>query len=383
MKLLYLHNIPLDSEKANITSVLFLCDSFKRMGIDVTLAVPESNRLRTKESITFFVEEYIGRSFLFDIVTYPKITAFGKLNILGSYFGAKKIMKYSQADICYCRIPMFVYLSMKYSIPVVFESHNALLHTKYKVLDAIWRKILIQYSKTDMLVKFITISQALADYWIEKGIDTPKIIALHDGFDSRSFENSLTQKAARENLGLKNDRKIVIYAGSLYPDRGIEDIIKLAQAFPDVEYIVVGGPSNQKILFEDDVRRKGIKNISFTGWIPQSQVKNFLYAADVLLMTWSKKVPTIDYCSPLKMFEYMASGRIIVGHGFPTIREVLVDGESAYLVEPDSFEDLVMKLRKALDDTYPSKIAENAQRLAFRNYSWEKRAEEIINHINL
>jgi len=383
MKLLYLHNIPLDSEKANITSVLFLCDSFKRLGIDVTLAVPESNKLSTSESITSFVEEYIGRSFSFEIVTYPKITAFGKLNILGSYFGAKKIMKYSPADLCYCRIPMFVCLSVKYGIPVVFESHNALLHTKHKLFDKIWRKKLIRYSGSDMLVKFVTISRALSDYWTEKGVDTNKIIALHDGFDSHSFENSLTQTVAREKLGLKNDRKIVLYAGSLYPDRGIEDIIKLAEAFPGVEYIVVGGPSNQKIFFEDDVRKKGIKNVVFTGWIPQAQVKNFLYAADVLLMTWSKKVPTIDYCSPLKMFEYMASGRIIVGHGFPTIKEVLTDEESAYLTDPDSFGELAEKLRKALNDTYPSKIAENAQKLAFKNYSWEKRAEEIIKHINL
>ncbi len=377
-----MHNTSLDSEKANITSVLFLCDSLSRLGVNVTLAVPESKRLKTVESINSFVEEFIGRQFIFDILTYPKIRLMEKFNVIGSFFAIQKILKQSQADLCYVRMTLYLSFSIKLGIPVIFESHNSLLHTKYRLLDKFWRKKLINYSATDKLIKFVAISQALADYWAENGISKQKILALHDGFDQHSFKKSLTLKMAREKLGLDDDKKIVTYAGSLYPDRGIDEIIKLAEIFSWVKFIVVGGPLDQKMFFEDIVSKKNIKNIIFTGRVPHAQVKTYLYAADVLLMIWSNRVPTIQYCSPLKMFEYMASGRIIVGHGFPTIKEVLTDGKSAYLSDPDSFDDLAEKLKKALSDAYPSKIADNAKKLAFEHYSWEKRAAEIIKNIH-
>ena len=57
-------------------------------------------------------------------------------------------------------------------------------------------------------------------------------------------------------------------------------------------------------------------------------------------MIWTDKTNTMNYCSPLKLFEYMAAGRIIVGHDFPTISEVLTNNETALLVPPDSFEAL-------------------------------------------
>jgi glycosyltransferase involved in cell wall biosynthesis len=63
----------------------------------------------------------------------------------------------------------------------------------------------------------------------------------------------------------------------------------------------------------------------------------------VLLALWSKKVPTINYCSPLKIFEYMASGRIMVAHGFPTIKEVIKHNKNGLLARPDDFNDLVEK----------------------------------------
>ena len=50
------------------------------------------------------------------------------------------------------------------------------------------------------------------------------------------------------------------------------------------------------------------------------------------------KVPTINYCSPLKVFEYMASNKLIVADAFVTIKEVLTD--KMYFVKPDDYDDL-------------------------------------------
>ena len=124
-----------------------------------------------------------------------------------------------------------------------------------------------------------------------------------------------------------------------------------------------------------------LTNLQLTGWLAKEKVKQYLSAADALLMIWTKKVPTINYCSPLKMFEYMAAGRIIVGHAFPTIREVLTDGENACLAEPDSFEDLCNKLSDALYDPNLSQMAAKARDLVLKEYTWQKRAQTIMEKI--
>jgi len=102
----------------------------------------------------------------------------------------------------------------------------------------------------------------------------------------------------------------------------------------------------------------------------------------VLLMIWSRKVRTIHICSPLKMFEYMAAGRVIVGHDFPVIREVL-DEDTAYLADPDSPVDLHARLNAALDEPFPSARASRARKKVLKDYTWEQRARSILASVGM
>ncbi len=78
----------------------------------------------------------------------------------------------------------------------------------------------------------------------------------------------------------------------------------------------------------------------------------------------------------------MASGRVIVGHAYPTIKEVLEHDKTAFLVKPHSFEELQLQLGRALEVTYPSKVAEAARKLALEKYTWSTRAAEVIKRID-
>lgn len=81
------------------------------------------------------------------------------------------------------------------------------------------------------------------------------------------------------------------------------------------------------------------------------------------------------------MFEYIVSGKIIVGQALPTIKEVLKNGDAAFLAEPKSFEDLPSKLRKALGQNYPNSMALKARKLALERYSWEQRAKAVLDSL--
>jgi len=224
----------------------------------------------------------------------------------------------------------------------------------------------------------VTISEALAQVWIEAGVPVGKIQVLHDGVAGEDYETVEERAFARNRLGLPEDGNLVVYAGSLYPDREVESVFKLARAYPNAHFLVIGGPKERRLELEREQMSLNLDNVTFKGRVPHQNVREYLFAADVILMLWGVSVPTIKICSPLKVFESMAAGRVIVGHGFPTIREVLTDGQEALLATPGDYQDLERKLGLALGMSYPNSMAERARTLALEKYTWDRRARMLM-----
>ena len=100
-------------------------------------------------------------------------------------------------------------------------------------------------------------------------------------------------------------------------------------------------------------------------------------AFNVCAMPFPRNEHYAYHMSPLKLFEYMASKRPIVASDLPSIREILNE-ESAILVEPGNPKALAEGIKKVLqDEELAKKLAENAHR-DVQQYSWEKRAEKIL-----
>jgi len=109
-----------------------------------------------------------------------------------------------------------------------------------------------------------------------------------------------------------------------------------------------------------------------------------LFASDYLLAKWSSEVPTINYCSPLKVFEYMATGKPIITQDFPTIKEVLTDKQDAVLAKNDSYEDLKNCIEWAIENpTASKKMGEKSRALAFNEYSWKVRVNQMMKFIKV
>jgi glycosyltransferase involved in cell wall biosynthesis len=121
-----------------------------------------------------------------------------------------------------------------------------------------------------------------------------------------------------------------------------------------------------------------LERVRFVGQVANRDVPAYLWAADVLAMPYTSRTPTVRYMSPLKMFEYMAAGRPIVATDFPVVREVLRDGQTALLVQPDSSQALREVLQRALSDPSLQQRLAGAAREAAKAYSWERRAQRIL-----
>lgn len=376
MKLVYLHSTPIDSEKANLIQVISMCNAFAENGIDVKLVLPELNNSKNSQELK---EKKLKDLKNVSFSIFPRITKNGKLSKYLIGLGVFSILKREKPDIVFVRTPTLFLTSWLAGYPVVFEFHNSLLHEGNTYLNRIFTSLFVYISKTKKAPYFISISEALMNFWVSKGIPKEKSIALHDGFTEEQFENQPSTEEARTQLALPLDKKIITYTGSLYFDREIDSILKLATDFPDCFFLVVGGPNSNAEQFENQANQSKIENIKFTGRVFHQEVPNYLAASDILLGLWSSKVKTINYCSPLKVFEYMASGKLIIAHGFPTILEVLKDGENGFIAKPDSYEDLKRNMKRALEETSSSAIGKNARNDAYKYYTWKSRASLIIN----
>jgi glycosyltransferase involved in cell wall biosynthesis len=111
--------------------------------------------------------------------------------------------------------------------------------------------------------------------------------------------------------------------------------------------------------------------------LPPVEVAARLRDAGVLLLPNPASAVASAFNSPLKLFEYMASGRPIVASDLPSFREILTDGHNAVLVEPGNARALAAGIRRIMED---AELGERLARQALedvRGYTWARRAEKL------
>lgn len=381
-KILYIHNTYPNSEKANLLQVVHMCNAMSVNGHKVTLALPYNILNYKKISCKYELKKNLGIDIKFDIIEYKKITPFNKLKFIGGLIGINSIFKNDKYDFCITRHAPYIKFALKHNMPTIYESHHDLVHVSSKTQNKLWTSDLINCSKNTNFKVFLCISEELRKYWRRKGIDKRKLKVLHDGFSEDLFNKQIDINSAKSYLDLPLYKKIVVYVGSLYRDRGIDQILRLASDFQNVIFLIVGGPDKEKNELINTAKLMRLNNVIFKGRVKNSEVPMYLFSADALLMIWTKEVSTIKYCSPLKLFEYMASGRTIVGYGFKTILEVLTNGKDSLLAKPDDVGELKKYLNYSLIEEGASQLGKIARQEALEKYTWSNRARELVSFMS-
>ncbi|KKR19024.1 MAG: Glycosyl transferase group 1 [Parcubacteria group bacterium GW2011_GWF1_39_37] len=147
----------------------------------------------------------------------------------------------------------------------------------------------------------------------------------------------------------------------------------------DTLFLFVGGTEYDKKIFLD--KYQGVKNIRVIGNRPYSEVPMYLKSADVLVLPNSGKSDISKlYTSPMKLFEYMASGVPIVASDLPSMREVLNTSNST-LVKSDSPSALSQGIKTVFDNTGSAGILAKQALHDVDIFSWESRIKKILSVI--
>jgi len=197
----------------------------------------------------------------------------------------------------------------------------------------------------------------------------------------RVIPNGCDFPASRRFPGLATtEPPRVLYAGQLYPWKGVDVLVEAMADVPRAQLVLLGGLEG-----EPDLRRvralvqaRGLDSrTEMPGTVSQARVQEELQRASVVAVPFLRSTMTERHTSPLKAFEAMAAGRPIVASDLPSSREILRDGETALLARPGDATALAAALRRLLlDRAFAQRLARAAFEQA-EGYSWDARARRL------
>jgi len=174
--------------------------------------------------------------------------------------------------------------------------------------------------------------------------------------------------AIRVALGLSADTPVILYTGTFESYQGLDLLYQAMKAVlperPDARLVLVGGDPAQVAAARRQIAAAGIDAaVVVTGQRPPDEIPSYLDAATVLVSPRSSGTNT-----PLKIYQYLRSGRPIVATNLRTHTQVL-SPETAFLAEPTPAKFAQAILAALNDRASAARVGEAAKRLAEARYS--------------
>ncbi|MBE2182526.1 MAG: glycosyltransferase family 4 protein [Anaerolineae bacterium] len=389
-RLLYIANIRLPTEKAHGLQIMQNCEAFAEQGAEVMLWA--ARRVNTPELRDADAFEYYGVNRVFQMWRLPTLDLValvpGQSGILARlFFGIQSLtfiisaliaLLFRGADVVYSRDASVLFallpLSRIKGAKVGYEAHT-LANGRF----GRW----MQKQVVKRAATFAT-TRKLADELIALGAARSPVHVAHDGIRTARFQNLPARDAARREIGWPEVGLIVGYVGRLQTlamDKGVGTVIAALAQIPDAYLALVGGPDDAAEAYRRQWLELGLPESHFlyTGQVKADRVPIYLATFDIGVLPLPFTGHFAYYASPIKLFEYMASGCAVVASDLPSIREVISDGETGLLAPPSDIQAFSLVINRLKDDpALRETLAKNAHQLVFEHYTWSARAAAIL-----
>jgi glycosyltransferase involved in cell wall biosynthesis len=278
-------------------------------------------------------------------------------------------------DVVYARHNAGAHASAALGLRTVLETH-AYVGAVSEALD----EALAATRDPARSMAVVTISPRLRNYYIERGGDPGKIHIVADGVDLDLFR----PPAVLPPNPYDAPGAHAVYTGNLYDYNGIPTILEAAAcslaagSTNPVCYDLVGGSHEDETRVRAAVAFQGLTNTKVHGHVLHTEVGRYLWHADVLLLPLAANGPTANWASPVKLGEYLASGKPIVASAIPGLKD-WVDAPAVRWFEPDNARALAAAIEASLTETSAQGAARRqiAAELA-REYCYPNRAKRIL-----
>ncbi len=353
------------SDTANSLQVMKACQALAQLGHRVTLLVPGC------KDTSVNLAEYYGLQ-----TEFPMEWLSSSSRRMFTWDAVRRARALN-ADVVYSWFPQSAVFGLLSRLPVAFEIHIQ----PTGLFGPMWHRAFATLPGRKRLVSITRALVEILERDFRMRFSAGEVVIAPNGVDLERFASLPDPAAARRQIGLR-DAPTVMCTGHLYAGRGAELFLALAKLFPQAHFVWVGGRPDDIAMWKQRVESD---NVTFIGFIPNPGLPLYQAAADVLLMPYSRSImgssgtaDSANVASPMKMFEYMATGRTILSADLPVIHEVLNE-KSAIFCEPDDVVSWKSALESLLNDPGKCAALSDQAKHDVQGYTWHSRAERILN----
>jgi len=258
-----------------------------------------------------------------------------------------------------------------YKIPLVMSYHTHLpsygknyLGFIPRIEEITWWLLRKAHSRADLT---LVTSAPMQKLLTENGIK--RVDVWRKGIDTERFDPKYRSEEMRKEMTDGNpDDFLMVYVGRLGAEKRLKDIKPMLEKMPNARLCIVGKGPHEKELKE---WFKGTKTV-FTGQLGGDRLSAAFASADTFIM------PSDSETLGFVVLESMASGVPVVAANAGGIPDIIDDGETSFLVDPDDTDAYVKRLNQLSDATFRQKMGLKARAEAER-WGWEAATSVLRN----
>jgi glycosyltransferase involved in cell wall biosynthesis len=234
----------------------------------------------------------------------------------------------------YSYAPVGAHLAEQFNLPLVVTNFGEFFSHKHFFEK---NPALAQYV-CECSTKLLAMSQHCANSYAEIGLH-PSVDVIRYGGDTALFKPSNDGSVIRQRFGLTAADTVVLFIGRLNADMGVETLLasirRLAPIMPHIKFIVAGEKGNSLPALTT-LAEHYPNQVYYSTSVPFAELPLFYAAASIIV------APTqgARACGSLAAIEAMSTGKPVIAAKVGGIPEIVTDGVTGKLVQPDDAQAL-------------------------------------------
>ncbi len=219
-------------------------------------------------------------------------------------------------------LPVAVAAAKASGARVAYDSHELFAEQDFVAsVSRRWKAIEERYIGHADLVT--TVNHSIADEMVRRyGLNQVHVIL---NAENPVLKNS-TSRAMRERLGLCDADKILLFQGGLSTGRNLATIVDAIALVADPSiHLVFLGDGDARAALVVRAKKNGVSGrVHFLAAVPQYELLNYTQSADVGLIPYQSNCLNNHFCTPNKLFEFIAAGTPILASDLPELRRFVI-----------------------------------------------------------
>ncbi len=279
------------------------------------------------------------------------------------------------------------FLAKKLRIPLICDFHelfidylthhekNALKMLILFLFNRFWENVgrnAVRYARS-----FITVNDSLsAIYRVRWRLKHDPLVIHNYSSKKRKAKGSIEDDYFRKLFNIPTDKRLLIFQGTLFYDKGVEVILKAFQKQKKYAVVFLGmgaltGLIKKYCRIYPDI-------FYYHDPVPASELVQYTKCADAGLAPIGNRKKSHIYSSPNKVYEYLAAGIPFICSRLPEMEKIVRESQTGIAVNPNNPAALFEGTERLFSDRNYPMMKKNAQKAFIEKYCWEIEEKKLI-----